>query len=186
MNNFIDENLRGFEIKLVIKPGVFSPKGVDSGSRLLIDNLEVEDKTLICDLGTGAGVIGIVCAKLDPSGHVHLLEDHLSSFEVAKENVELNHLRNAEVYLSDLFSAVPDRTYHQIFSNPPQHLGNDFLDFTAAECLKHLKPGGQVWWVVQKHVKPFAARLFEKHFGGVTIVAQGREYVVLKAKKYDN
>ncbi|MDO8570047.1 MAG: methyltransferase [Candidatus Daviesbacteria bacterium] len=145
MENLINENLRGFEIKLMTKPGVFFLKGVDSGSRLLIDNLEVKDGTMICDLGTGAGIIGVVCAKLNPAGHVHMLGDHLSSSELAKKNIELNNLKNAEVYLSDLFSAVEERTYHLIVSNPPQHLGNDFLDETTKECFKHLKFEGEVY-----------------------------------------
>ena len=183
MNDFITENLRGFEIKLKLKPGVFSPRSVDSGSKLFIDHLKVADGTVIADVGCGSGVIGIVAAKLNPSGHVQLLDDHLRSTELARENVELNRLKNAEVYLSDVFSAVGERTYHQIISNPPQHLSNDFLDFLAGEFNKHLKPGGEIWWVVQKHLKPFIKRLFDNHFGNCTIVAHGQEHVVLKAKR---
>lgn len=183
MRNLITEELRGFKIKLMTKPGIFSSKKIDSGSRLLIDNLEVKDGTMICDLGTGSGIIGIICAKLNLTGHVHLLEDHLSSSELAKNNIELNGLKNAEVFLSDLFSAVEERNYNLIVSNPPQHLGNDFLDEAAKECFKHLRLGGEVYWVIQKHVKPFIAKLFEKCFMNVATVAMGGDYVVLKAKK---
>lgn len=183
MDDLKIENLKGFEIKFHTKPGVFSKQGLDSGTKLLIDNLEVRDGMVVADLGAGAGILGIVLAKLNYNGHVHLLEDHLRAFKLAQENVELNKLRNAEVYLSDLFSAVGDRTYHQIYSNPPQHLGNDFLELTAIECRKHLKPEGEVWWVVQKHVKPLAERLFEKVFSNSKMVAHGREHVILKAQR---
>ena len=127
MDNVLIENLRGFEIKLKTKTGVFSKSGVDLGSKLLIDNMEISDGTLIADLGCGTGVVGFVAAKLNPSGHVHLLDDHLRSVELAKENTQLNNLKNVEIFLSDLFSAVETRTYHLILSNPPQHLGNEFL-----------------------------------------------------------
>lgn len=183
MDDVIKENLRGFEIKLKLKPGIFSPRGVDSGSKLFLEHLKVADETVIADVGCGSGVIGIVAAKLNPSGHVHLLDDHLRSIELAKENVDLNRVKNAEVYLSDVFSAIGDRTYHQIVSNPPQHLSNDFLDFLAGEFYNHLKPKGEIWWVVQKHLKPYIKRLFDNHFGNCTIVAHGAEHVVMMAKK---
>lgn len=182
-HQLLTENLRGFEVKFRTRPGVFSKQGLDNGTRLLIDHLEIEDGTLIADVGTGAGVLGITCAKLNPHGRVHLLEDHLRAFKLAEENVQLNNLNNVEVYLSDLFSAVEGRTYHQIFSNPPQHLGNEFLDLIAGECLKHLKPGGEVWWVMQKHLKSFMERLFANHFGNCTIIARGKEHVVLRAQR---
>lgn len=184
MDNIITKNLRGFEIKFKTKPGVFSKQGVDSGTRLLVDYVKIKNGTMIADLGCGTGVIGLVAAKLNPSGHVHLLDDHLRVVDLAKENAQLNELTNVEVYLSDLFSAVADHSYHQIFSNPPQHLGNDFLEEVAKECGHHLKPAGQLIWVIQKHVKPVIERLFKKYLGNCKILAHGREHVVLSATKH--
>lgn len=46
------------------KSGIFSKHGLDGGTILLIDNLEIEDDTQIADLGFGTGVIGFVCTKL--------------------------------------------------------------------------------------------------------------------------
>lgn len=178
--NLITENLRGFKIKFKTKPGVFSRQGLDSGSRLLIDNMEVKDQTLVADLGSGAGIVGLVLAKLNPHGHVYLLDDHLRSVDLAKESVEINKLKNVEVYLSDLFSAVSDRTYHQIYSNPPQDMGNEFLEDMVSECFKHLKDKGEVYFVVQKHIKSVIERLFKKYFGNSTIVATGKIHVILK------
>lgn len=183
MNNIITENLKGFEIKFKTKPGVFSEKGLDLGTRLLIDNMEVNDGTQIADLGSGTGITGLIAAKLNPKGYIHLLDDHLRSIELAKENIELNNLKNVEVYLSDLFSAVDERTYHQIYCNPPQDMGNKFLEEMVSECYKHLKIGGEVHFVIQKHIKPVIERLFKKYFGNSTIVATGKIHIVLKGEK---
>lgn len=183
MDNIITENLRGVEIQFKTKAGVFSKQGLDSGTKLLVENAEIQDGTLIADLGCGSGVLGFVLAKLNKNGHIHLLDDHIRSVKLAEENVELNSLKNVEVYLSDLFSAVGDRTYHQIFSNPPAHLGNDFLEESASECFKHLKPKGEVWWVVPKYLKPVIERMFKKYFKNSTIVANGKEHIVIKASK---
>jgi len=145
--------------------------------------MEIADGCLVADLGCGTGVIGFVAAKLNPSGHVHLLDDNLRAVELAKENVLLNDLENSEVYLSDLFSAVGERTYHLILSNPSQQLGNEFLREMALKCFKHLKPEAQVYWVVQNHLKPYIKRLFEQVFGNCEVVAQGKEHIVFKANK---
>jgi 16S rRNA (guanine1207-N2)-methyltransferase len=179
----ITQNLRGFDIKFQTKAGVFSLKGLDEGTKLLIDHLQVQDGTVMADLGSGSGVLGFVLAKLNLHGHVHLLEDHLRAVELAKENVELNKLRNVEVYLSDLFSAVSDRTYHQIFSNPPQQLGNEFLEEVVEGCFNHLKPGGEVWVVVKTNLKPVMEKFLKNIFKNSKIVAHNKEYVVLIAKK---
>lgn len=181
--DIVTENLKGFKIKFETKPGVFSEKGLDSGTRLLVDNLEIEDNTLIADLGSGTGVVGIVCAKLNPNGHIHLLDDHLRSVELAKKNIELNNLNNVEVYLSDLFSAVSDRTYHQIFSNPPQSLGNEFLKEIIIECFNHLKSRGTLYLVIKKNVKSFIERVLKDVFPNYNIIAYGKEHLVIKAER---
>ena len=183
MNKIITENLKGFKIKFETKPGVFSEKGLDNGTKLLVDHLEVKDNTLIADLGSGNGVIGIVAAMLSPNGHIHLLDDHLRSIELAKKNIELNDLKNVEIYLSDLFSAVGNRTYHQILTNPPQSLGNEFLREIVTESFNHLKPNGELWLVVKNNVKGFIERVLKKVFPKYQIIANGKEYVIIKASK---
>lgn len=183
MSNIISENLKGLQLDFETRAGVFSEKGLDNGTKLLIDNLEIEDNTLIADLGSGTGVVGIVCAKLNLNGYVHLLDDHLRSIELAKRNVELNNLKNVEVYLSDLFSAVGNRTYHQILTNPPQSLGNEFLREIITESFNHLKPGGELWVVVKKNVKSFIERVLKEGFPKYQIISYGKEHAVIKAKK---
>ncbi len=184
----MDENLLEFDIRnqhlqFKTRPGVFSKKGLDKGSRLLLENVEIPEGSLVADLGCGSGVIGMFAAKINPNGHVHLLDVNLRNINLAKENIILNKLKNAEVYLSDLFSAVDSRTYNVILSNPPQHLGNDFLIETAAVCFDHLKPGGVVYWVMQSNVRKVAERILKETFGNVIAVARNSEYVLFQATK---
>lgn len=183
MDKVITENIKGFEIKLKTRPGVFSKDRIDPGSRFLLENIEIEEGALIADLGCGSGVIGFVAAKLNYTGHVHLLDVNLRIVELAKENAALNRLKNVEVFLSDLFSAVDKRSYHLILSNPAQHLGNLFLDEAAKACFEHLKPGGEAFWVIQKGPKRVVTELFEKYFSNCTIVAQSGDYVLVRGKR---
>lgn len=182
-SELIEEKIKGETIKFKTRPGVFSRQRLDLGSKLLIDKMEIEDGTLIADLGCGSGIIGFAAAKQNREGHVHLLDVNLRFVELAKENAQLNRLWNVEVFLSDNFSAVPGRTYHQILSNPAQHVGNEYLEDLAKECFKHLKPGGQVMWVVQKQMKEFIERLFQSTFKNAKIVAHGKDHAVVAANK---
>lgn len=183
--NIIEETIKGVKIRFKTRPGIFSKNRFDLGSKLLFETIDLPDSGLIADLGCGSGVIGFTAAKLAPKTHVHLLDVNLRTVELAKENAELNRLKNVEIYLSDQFSAVPDRTYNFILSNPAQHLGNEFLEETAKECFNHLKKGGQVYWVVQKHLKSYIQRLFENVFGEGTILSTGKDHLIIRGvRKY--
>lgn len=182
-NQLLEETIKGVKIKLLPRIGVFAKGGVDLGSRLLLENVDIPERTVVADLGGGAGVIGLALAKLNPKAHFHILEEHLRAYNLALENIELNRLKNVEVFLSDLFSEVPERTYQIIVSNPPQHLGNELLEEAAEESFSHLKEKGVVYWVVQKHVRPYIERLFQNVFKNSTIVAQTHDYVLIKGEK---
>lgn len=181
--NIIEENIKGVRIKFKTRPGIFSKNRFDLGSKLLFESIDLPEGGLIADLGCGSGVIGFAAAKLSPKAHVHLLDVNLRTIELAKDNAKLNRLKNVEIYLSDQFSAVADRTYNLILSNPAQHLGNKFLEESAQECFDHLKKGGQVYWVVQKHLKPYVQRLFENIFGEGTILSTGKDHIIIKGVK---
>lgn len=185
MDKPIEINIKGVKVIYLTKPGVFAKHGLDDGTKLLLEAVEIKEGTLTADLGGGAGIISLVIAKLLRKGHVHLLDDHLRSVELAKKNVEINDLTNIEVYLSDLFSAVEGRTYHQVLSNPPQQLGNEFLLEIVEESKKHLKPQGQFLVVVKNNIKPVMERFMKQVFGQVVTVTTSKEHVVLKTTKVD-
>ena len=175
--------LRGSELRFATRPGVFSKKGLDSGSALLINCVEVLEGTLIADLGCGTGVIGMACSKLDGRGRVHLLDDHLRAVELARQNVALNHLANTEVYLSDLFSAVDEIRYDQIVTNLPAQLGNEFLEEAVSASFEHLRQGGTLWIVVVSNLRAVIERCLAASFVDFGVVARGAQHVVLRARK---
>jgi 16S rRNA m(2)G 1207 methyltransferase (EC 2.1.1.52) len=57
-------NIRGFDITLHSTWGLFSPREIDAGSRLLLEYIKVDEDDICLDLGCGYGVIGIVMAKM--------------------------------------------------------------------------------------------------------------------------
>lgn len=83
--------------------------------------------------------------------------------------------------MSDLFSAVEERTYQQIFSNPPQSLGNEFLEELIEQSYQHLKQNGELWLVIKKNLKPVFERMMEKTFGNFKVIAFSKEHCLVKS-----
>lgn len=181
MEKVIEISIKGITIKYLTKPGIFAKHGLDDGTKLLLETIEVKDETLIADLGGGAGIISLVIAQFNKHGHIHLLEDHLRSVNLARKNVELNKLSNMEIYLSDLFSAVENRTYHQILSNPPQQMGNEFLLELVEQSKEHWKSQGEFWVVVKNNIKPVMENFMKQIFGSFKLIKSGKEHSVLKS-----
>jgi 16S rRNA (guanine1207-N2)-methyltransferase len=182
LSDLITAPVRGIDLRFRTRPGVFSAKGLDEGARLLIDHLDLSDARLVADLGCGAGPIGIAAAMLAPKAHVHLLDEHLRAVDAARDNVRLNRVPNAEVFLSDLFSAVGGTRYSHVLSNAPARLGNEFLEEMVHAGLAHLAPGGALWLVVVSNVRPVFDRLLARAGAPGEVVARGRQHVVLVAR----
>ncbi|MDP6174812.1 MAG: methyltransferase, partial [Rhodospirillales bacterium] len=68
------EQLRGMDFKFHSTWGMFSPRAVDQGSRLLIEQLQVEPGDTCLDLGCGYGPIGLAMARLASDGKVYMVD----------------------------------------------------------------------------------------------------------------
>ena len=64
------ETVRGETLHFHTTWGLFSPKGLDEGSRLLIDQLDIRPDDDTLDLGCGYGPLGLIMARLAPTGAV--------------------------------------------------------------------------------------------------------------------
>jgi 16S rRNA (guanine1207-N2)-methyltransferase len=181
MADVITESINGVQLKFHTKAGVFSSKGLDQGTRILLENLRVPAQGVVADLGSGAGIIGLYCAIQNPKLHIYLLDANIRAVYVAKSNVVLNQLDNVEAHLSDLYSAVLDRVFDVIITNPPQQLGNQFLLELLEQSFEHLKSTGSLWLVVKSNVKPIIERMLHSLNVNFEKVAQQKGYAVLRA-----
>lgn len=173
----IETELRGFSLELATEAGVFSRERVDRGTRLLIKHIDVEPTDRILDLGCGYGVVGIISALLAPEGHAALVDINRRAVELARHNLEINAIPNAEVHHGDGFAPVRGRSFDLIAINPPIRAGLRLVHRFIEEAGDHLAPDGRFYLVGR--TKQGVIRISEKMsqvFGGVEEVAKGGGY----------
>lgn len=180
----IDEQLRGLNYRFISDAGVFSKKGVDFGSKVLIEAMDLPVGAEVLDVGCGYGPIGLAAARLVENGHVTMLDLNTRAIELAKENAQLNGITNVTIMESDLFAAVKGKNFDVILSNPPIRAGKGTVHTIFEQAYHHLREGGALWIVIQKKQgAPSAKEKLEQCFGEVQEVTKEKGYRIFKAIK---
>lgn len=174
--------LGGGEFRVATTWGLFHPKGVDAGTKLLLNHLEVPRDGNCLDLGCGWGPIGLALTHLAPEGHVHMVDKDFVAVEYAARNAEANGCDRAQVYLSNGFSHVPpDERFDLIVSNIPAKVGGELLGYWMTQAHSRLQPGGALWVVTVAGLKDYMKRVLRGNFGNHRKVKQSGTHVVSMA-----
>ena len=173
-----ETKLRGHALELRSTWGLFSPRGVDEGSKLLLRHVRVEPDSDCLDLGCGYGAIGLALARSAPRGRTWLVDKDFVAVEYARRNGRENGITNARAKLSNGFSAVEDREFDVIAANLPAKTGKELLYLLLHDAHAHLSPGGALWVVTISGLRRFIARGMEQVFGNYEKVKQGRTHTV--------
>jgi 16S rRNA (guanine1207-N2)-methyltransferase len=160
--------------------GLFSPKELDEGSRLLIQNTELSDGEEVLDLACGYGIIGIFLQKLY-GVNIHLTDDNKTATYYAKKNLESNSVQDYELKNKDCIDGFTDKKFDVIVSNPPTHQGSGVTDEMFQQAHKSLKRGGKLYLVYNQNMG-FEDQLSEM-FDTTEILEEKDNYRVLKAVK---
>ncbi|OCG07761.1 16S rRNA (guanine(1207)-N(2))-methyltransferase [Gilliamella sp. wkB178] len=172
--------------KIVIKslPGVFSQKGLDAGSDLLLNALlEHTDiiKGSVLDVGCGSGILATVIGKLYPDIKLTLSDVSSVAIESSKATLACNQVEG-QVAASDVFSHLQDK-YQLIVSNPPFHDGKETsyiaVNSLIKEAKKHLKLNGYLC-IVANSFLPYQT-LLDETFNKVEVIAQTTKFKVYLA-----
>ena len=165
--------------------GLFSPRGVDAGTRLLLEHFRVAgpaDRTF--DLGCGYGPIGLTLAADAPQGHVTLVDRDFLAVEYAARNAALNGLTNATARLGHGFLGAPaEDLYDNVVSNLPAKTGGEMLRVLLHDAHAHLKPGGRLCVVTVTGLRRFIERHLKQQFGNYDKLKQSPAYTVALAVK---
>ncbi|KEO76319.1 class I SAM-dependent methyltransferase [Paenibacillus polymyxa] len=176
--------LRGRSYRFVSDSGVFSKQGIDYGSRVLIEAMQLPAQASVLDVGCGYGPIGLAAAALVPEGHVTMVDINERAVQLAIENAERNGVKNVTIKQSDLFAEVKNERFDVILTNPPIRAGKETVHTIFELAYEHLNEGGALWVVIQKKQgAPSASAKIESLFGHVEEVTKDKGYRILKAKK---
>lgn len=174
---------RGKSYRFTSDHGVFSKKGLDFGSRLLIEQFrEPPIEGDILDLGCGYGPIGIILADSFRWRHMVLADINLRALELARINAKETAVSNVEVVESDRFSNLKNRSFAAIVTNPPIRAGKLIVHKMFEEARNALADQGEFWVVMQKKQgAPSAKEKLYDLFGNAEIVARNKGYYILQS-----
>ena len=180
----ISVTIRGHPFTFQTDSGVFSREGLDRGTELLLEAIEVGPCESMLDLGCGYGPIGIVAARLSEGGHVILTDVNERAVALARANIAANGLRNAEVRIGDVYAPVDDMLFDHILCNPPIRAGRGIVDRIIAEAPSHLLDGGNFWLVARTRQGADTIRLRMRNaFDNADVVKRGSGFKVLRSVK---
>lgn len=176
--------MRGVELEVETDRGVFARRGLDPGSRLLLEVAPFAAGQDVLDLGCGWGALGLVAARLVQPGTVVLLDVNERALALARRNACRNQIQNIEILSSDGFQGVAGRQFHLILLNPPIRAGKDTYYPWLDAAKDHLCPGGRLLVVVRKDKGAASlARHLEKGYR-VTVLGKKHGYVVYAAEPW--
>lgn len=164
--------------------GLFSPREIDAGTRLLLERIDLTPQADCLDLGCGYGPIGVTLARRAPQGRVLLVDKDFVAVDFARRNIALNGLSNAEALLSNGFDHIdPARRFDLIVSNLPAKVGKELLSLWLHDARARLNPGGALYLVTINGLRQFIKRYLEDIFGHYDKLKQGSHYTVALARR---
>ncbi|MGM9850487.1 MAG: class I SAM-dependent methyltransferase [Bacilli bacterium] len=153
--------IKDTELTLITDNGVFSKKGLDFGTRSLLETID-NIKGQVLDFGCGYGPIGIYLKKTYDV-EVDAVDINERAMNLAKKNAELNKT-NINIFKSNIYENV-NKKYDYIVTNPPIRVGKKILYQILFEAKEHLNVNGELWLVIHKDqgAKSLVKALEEKY-----------------------
>jgi len=179
-----EAELAGRTLRFASTWGLFSPREIDEGTRLLLAHLEVASDADCLDLGCGYGAIGLALAALAPQGQTLMVDKDFVAVDYAGRNARRNRLDNARALLSNGFDQVPaDQRFDRIASNIPAKVGKELLSILLHDARDRLRPGGRLYVVTINGLREFMKRNLREVFGNYDKLKQGAHYTVGMAER---
>ena len=164
--------------------GIFSPREIDDGTRLLMKYIKINADDDCFDLGCGYGPIGLTLAKLAPKGQTLLVDKDFMAVEYSNKNVALNNITNAKAMLSNGFQHIDKQlTFDVIASNVPAKVGKEMVSLMLHDAHQHLKKEGRLYLVTVNGLRQYMKRNLKEIFGNYKKVKQGKSYTIHLAHK---
>lgn len=193
MNQYFDNNekleseIKEFFVKvkdinmyLYTDNGVFNKKGLDFGTRVLLENLDISNKNSFLDVGCGCGPIGLFLL-LSGKENVDMVDVNNRAINLTKIGLKKNRVK-ANVYNSDIYSNVNGK-YDMIITNPPIHAGKAKIYEIVRGSIEHLTDNGELWLVIRKDQGAKSLISDNSDIFNFEIIDKIKGFWIIKAKK---
>ena len=179
--NIVNVIVNNVKLKFIVDNGVFSKKGLDFGTRTLLENIDLDKiKGDVLDFGCGYGPIGIYINKMTKA-NVDMIDINKRALNLAEKNSKINGVK-VNIFESDIYENI-NKKYDFIITNPPIRVGKKILYNILFEAEKHLKNKGQLWLVINKNAGAKSLVKDLKQTYDVTIVTKNKGFYIICAKK---
>ncbi|MFA5560199.1 MAG: methyltransferase [Acholeplasmataceae bacterium] len=181
---YYDIHLKGISFRFYTQSGVFSQKGLDFGTKTLLENIIIPDSAqTIIDVGCGYGPLGIIFAKANPKIKVIMVDVNKRALELAKLNAKENNVDNIDIIESDLLKQVHTNA-DVIMTNPPIRTGKQNIFRLYEESYSKLNSGGFFYCVIQKKQgAPSTLKKLQSLFVEAEVIRREKGYWVILARK---
>lgn len=143
--------LPDLHFELETDSGVFSPRRLDPGTRLLLDVAPAPPSAgNLLDLGCGYGPLALVLASRAPDARIWAIDVNARALALTAANAARAGLGNVTCALPD-DPRIPAKI-DLIWSNPPVRIGKNALHALLASWLGRLAPAGAAFLVVQRNL----------------------------------
>jgi len=143
-------DVRGRELVVVGRPGVWSWDVVNPGTAALLEIPRFRPDADVLDLGCGTGVIGTLAALLVPKGHVTLVDCNAVAIACARRTLEANHTERAVVQLGDGVEGLEPASFDLVLCHLAR--GREVQRQLIRGAARVLRPGGRFVFVASTHV----------------------------------
>ena len=145
----INVNISDKKFVFNVDNGVFSKKGLDFGSRRMIEALLTESLSgKALDVGCGYGPIGIILSSFFNLSF-DMIDVNKRAVHLCEMNIKENKV-NCNTFVSDIYENV-NKKYDFIVTNPPIRAGKEIVYKILFEAKDYLLPGGVLYFVVNKN-----------------------------------
>lgn len=190
---FTNENLKSNIKKVLVKVsnntftfntdnGVFSKKGMDFGTRTLIEVLLNENLYGdVLDVGCGYGVIGIILSSFfnNRINNIDMIDVNLRAVHLTKMNIKENKVSNCNAFVSNIYENV-DKKYDFIITNPPIRAGKEVVYKILKEAKEHLNENGCLYYVINKDQGALSSIKEMEKIAKVEMLEKNKGFYIIK------
>lgn len=162
---------------------VFSKKGLDFGTRTLLENIDIKNiNGDVLDFGCGYGPIGIYIAS-KTSSNVDMIDINSRALNLARDNANINEV-NVNIFFSDIYSNVTKK-YDYIITNPPIRVGKKMLYEILIGAREYLKKEGHLIFVINKDQGAKSTMKDMEEYYNVKLIEKNKGFYVIDCQNID-